>query len=157
MRNFNTIFENALKNHLKLLTEEERPMYDDGEDIESFQGELDPESPDGVFDTEGLSPETYSMVDSTVEEIIKWSGELKTFVGKLVDPTNDQAVLTKLTKVSNIPEFSKAAEDVSKPLQKVYVALGTAMAAMDTLATMAKSRRDQRKQQDASSGPSGPY
>jgi len=157
--NFNTVFENAIKKNIKVLREEDlnRPVYDDGEDLESFQGELDPESPEGVFDVEGLSPETYSMVDSTVDEIVKWSEELASFVDRLVNPKNDQAVLTKLTKVANIPEFAKAADEVSKPLQKVYRELGAARAALDTLATMAKPRRDERRKKDASGGPSGPY
>lgn len=153
---FDTIFEKVLSGTLKVLNEE-RPIFDDTEDVDAFNAELDPESPEDIHDTEGLDPSVYSMVDSTTEEIIEWSKRLSGFVKGLVDPQNPNAILTKLTKVSNIPEFADAAEKVSKPLEKVFSELGRAQAALDTLATLAKSRRDKRKQQDASSGPSGPY
>lgn len=159
---FDLIFENILKNSLatqgkKTIKEEQRPMYDDSEDMDAFAGELDPDSAPDSFDTEGLDPSVYSMVDSTTEEIIGWSNKLSAFVKELVDPQNDQAILTKLSKVSNVPEFADAAERVSKPLEKVFRELGAAQAALDTLATLAKSRRDKRKKQDATGGPSGPY
>lgn len=155
---FDTIFENILTRSLSRKTiREERPIYDDTEDVDAFNGELDPESPEGVFDSEGLDPSVYSMVDATTEEIIGWSQKLSTFVKELVDPQNEQAILTKLTKVANVPEFADAAEKVSKPLEKVFRELGAAQAALDTLATLAKSRRDKRKKQDATGGPSGPY
>ena len=154
---FDKIFESVLSQKTRIIKEEDRPIFDDDEDLAAFQNELDPESPDDIHDTEGLDPETYSMVDSTTQEIIAWSDKLSDFVKGLVDPKNENAILTKLTRVSNIPEFADAAEKVSKPLEKVFSELGRAQAALSTLATLAKSRRDKRKQQDSQTGPTGPY
>lgn len=154
---FDAILESVLKRSLVSEQELDRPMYDDGEDGEAFGDTLDPESPEDVHDVEGLSPELYSLVDKTTEQVVDWAEEVQAFVKRLVDPRNPEAILTKLTSVAKIPEFADAAEKVSKPLEKVFSELGRAQAALETLATLAKSRRDKRKQQDSTGGPSGPY
>jgi len=154
---FDQILESLLRKNTINEQGLDRPMYNDGEDLEEFGNTLDPESPDDIHDVEGLDPEIYSLVDKTTDQVVQWSDEVQVFIKRLIDPKNPEAILTKLTSVAKIPEFADAAEKVAKPLEKVFSELGRAQAALDTLATLAKSRRDKRKQQDSNGGPSGPY
>lgn len=159
-------FENAfrrvlLKESPELSPEDNkrpRPRFDDGEDRESFEGSLDPDTDPEFLDTDGLSQEALSKVDDTTDQIISWSDEIENFTNRLVDPQNPDALLTKLASVVEIPEFATAAEAVSKHLKKAVAEIRSAKTELDVLSSLAGSRRDQRRRQDnATAGASGPY
>lgn len=135
-----------------------RPQYDSEADSQAFDDSLDADvDPDG-YDVEGLGEEVYSAVDDTTQQVIKWAEDIEAFTKKLVDPENPDALLTKLTSVTNIPEFEQAAEQVAKHLQKAISEIGSAKTSLDILASMSGVRRDARRTADQSAvGPSGPY
>lgn len=135
-----------------------RPRYDSREDLEAFESGLDPDTDPSEYDVEGLGQELESAVDKTTQQVIQWADEIESFTKRLLDPENPEALLTKLTSVTDIPEYSTAAEAVSKHLRKAISEIGAAKTELDVLASMAASRRNARQQADsAHSGPSGPY
>lgn len=137
---------------------ERRPRYDSELDRQEFESGLDPDADPSMYDVEGLGKEVMSVVDDTTTQVIEWADEIESFTKRLLDPENPDALLTKLTRVSNIPEFSNAAEAVAKHLRKAVSEIGAAKTELDVLASMAGPRRDARRRADqTASGPSGPY
>lgn len=135
-----------------------RPRYDRGGDTKSFKDSLSPDTDPEFADSDGMGDDFYSQVDETSQQIIEWADDLKTFSDRLIDPNNPESLLKKLASVATIPEFSSAAESVSKHLKKCVESAGAARAELDVLATLAGTRRDARKAVDSSqSGASGPY
>lgn len=135
-----------------------RPRYDSEADMEEFNKGLDPETDPSEFDVEGLGDELESAVDKTTQQVIEWADEIESFTKRLLDPENPEALLTKLTSVTDIPEYATAAEAVAKHLRKAISEIGSAKTELDVLASMAASRRNARKQADSmTAGPSGPY
>lgn len=136
----------------------QRPRYDSEEDVAEFVGSLDPETNPEDYNVEGLGEELSSAVDHTTQQVIEWADEIESFTKRLLDPENPEALLTKLTSVTDIPEYSTAAEAVAKHLRKAISEIGSAKTELDVLASMASSRRNARQQKDNSTaGPSGPY
>jgi hypothetical protein len=135
-----------------------RPRYDSSEDASAFEAGLDPETDPSAYDVDGLGEELESAVDKTTQQVIEWADEIESFTKRLLDPENPEALLTKLTSVTDIPEYATAAEAVAKHLRKAISEIGSAKTELDVLASMASSRRNLRQQADnAQSGPSGPY
>lgn len=137
---------------------EKRPSYDSEEDIREFDKGVDPDVDPKGYDIEGLGSEISSVVDDTTTQVIEWADEIESFTKRLLDPENPDALLTKLTSVTNIPEYASAAESVAKHLRKAVSEIGAAKTELDVLASMASARRNARREADnASSGASGPY
>lgn len=135
-----------------------RPRYDDTMDREEFDRGIDPDIDPSGYDVEGLGDQVISAVDDTTEQVIQWADEIESFTKRLLDPENPEALLTKLSNVTNIPEYSTAAEAVAKHLRKAVSEIAAAKTELDVLASMANSRRNARKMSDQSQvGPSGPY
>ena len=55
-------------------------------DKQAFDQSMEPETPEGKFDTEGVSPEVTS---ETIKKIGEWSKELDNFASFLNDPTTE--------------------------------------------------------------------
>lgn len=156
---FTDVFSRILKEANGLPEEgPRRPRYDDREDRQEFDRGIDSGVDPEGYDIEGLGEEVLSVVDDTTAQVVQWAEEIDRFTKRLLDPENPDALLTKLSNITNIPEYSNAAEAVAKHLRKAVSEIGSARTELDVLASMAPARRNARKQSDAaSSGPSGPY
>ena len=104
-------------------------------------------------------PDLPSVVDSLREELLKEAKRLEAIRKSLIDPEDENSLLSKIAEMQKIPEFEPLYKPLSGDLTKVTTAIASIVARMDAVSTIAPHNRDKRKQEDAASAssPKHPY
>jgi len=143
---------------LRLLEEREQPPSDLNGGEEEFEKTLDKDTDPKDLDVEGM-PDLPSVVDSLREELLKEAKRLEAIRKSLIDPEDENSLLSKIAEMQKIPEFEPLYKPLSGDLTKVTTAIASIVARMDAVSTIAPHNRDKRKQEDAASAssPKHPY
>lgn len=150
MTDFSKIF-------LSLLENTQPPADLDAGDAE-FHKSLDKDTDPKDLDVEGM-PDLPSVVDSLRDELLREAKRLEAMRKSLIDPEDENSLLSKIAEMQKIPEFEPLYKPLSNDLTKVTTAIASIVARMDAVTTIAPHNRDKRKQEDAASStsPKHPY
>lgn len=154
MTDFAQIFLSLLEP--RPVMEEAVPDLEDGE--KEFSDSLDKDTDPKDLEVDGM-PDLPSVVDSLRDELLKEAKRLEEIRATLINPEDENSLLSKIAQMQKIPEFQALYKPLSNDLTKVAVALATIVARMDAVSTIAPHDRDKRKQEDAASAssPKHPY
>jgi hypothetical protein len=149
MSSYKKIYSRILRESIKEDYSQQMGMKDDVDpymgdrqsEEDAFRDELDPTSDGSEYDVE---PSSVDVGAEIATYLGRYSKLFASFRGRLLNPQNPDALLTKLAEVAEIPEYANAAETVAKQVKKAVESLSATQAELDTLVTMAVPRKNKR-------------